>query len=198
MTRLAAAALALGLAAPASAADPLLASATSGTIKKAAAMPPDRASEGGGTVEITGKDGKTRSYVLLSRARVMRDGRPAEFGADLIGDYVVRARYNPKTKKLTVLELESPKPKPAPAAAPATVQGEVATTDVLAGGLTVRLGGGATLSFKVVDATKIVRAAPGKPEEAALLESLKVGERVEVRSKDWKTADEIRVVGPAR
>lgn len=172
MRRAAALLLLAALAVPAAADKPLV-SASSGTVKGAE---PD-------AVSIAGVDGRTRSYMPDARLKPLRDGRPVALDADLIGDFVIRARYDPKTKKLTVLELKSPAPPPA------NVQGEIATTDVLQGAVTVRLGGGSTLEFKTGEKTKVLR--DGKD---ALLESLKVGERVEVRSADMKTADEIRVV----
>ena len=67
--------------------------------------------------------------------------------------------------------------------------GEIANTDVLKGTLSVRAGPQNVREFSVTDQTS-VRGADGKP---AAFETLKIGDPVEVDSKDGKSAAEVRV-----
>lgn len=197
----AAAALAAFLAAssPARAAAAAPRTRTSGTVLNAeVAAEPSK--DGAGSLVIVDKAGRTSSYAVDDMTRVTRDGKGVKFDNALIGDLVVRAKYDPKTKVLTILDLKSSgNAKPAPkAAASGPVRGEVAFTDALKGLLSVRTLKGRTRDFAVVDATKVLREKTDAPAQDIPFESVSVGDSVEVRSKDGKTADEIRVRAPAR
>ncbi len=202
MNRRAALALAAALAAPAFAAAAPAAPAReppgpSGKILRTEAS--DDAASGGGTLTVVDKAGKTTEYSVNGATRVMRDGKKIPFDTALIGDLVVRAKYDPKTKTLSVLELKSSgTPKPAAAPAPASVSGEVAFADAIAGRISVRLGPGLTREFAVGEGTKVVREVSGKTPLEAGFETVAVGDSVEVRSRDGKNADSIRVRAPAR
>lgn len=177
------AAPALGAGAPAgkTAAKPALARA-SGVVEKVY----------GDRVVVKDKAGTLTEFIRTPATRVTRDGKPAKIAA-MIGDIVVKAEYKPKTKELASLTLKT---APVDPNRP-SVSGEVAGTDILRGSISVKMGGGATTEFAVGDATKITREADGKPAAPAALEAVKVGDRVEVLTKDWKTADELRVRAPA-
>lgn len=191
MSRAAAAALlALLAAAPAWAAKPV-----TGKVLTAEVTP--ESGEGSGDLVIVDKGGNTARYGIDNATKVTRDGKRAAFEQTLVGDSVLRAKYDPKTKVLTVLDLKSStESKPAKAEAKpeaAYVTGEVALTDALKGTLSVRQGPGKTRDFEVTETTKVLRVkAEGQTQEIAF-ESVAVGELVEVRSTDGKTADSIRV-----
>jgi len=159
---------------------------------------------GAGSLVITDKAGRTESYSVLGTTRLTRDGKPIVFDSTLVGDLVVKAAFDPKTKLLTVLDLKSapppiswtqasPKPAKPAKAVKGTVTGEVAFTDALKGLLSVKTGKGRTRKFAVVDATTVLReTADGAAQEIGF-ESVAIGDAVEVRSRDGKTADQIRV-----
>ena len=165
----------------------------------------DPFSEGAaGSLTIVDKAGETEQYSVLGTTRVTRDGKDVKFDTTLIGDLVVRATFDPKTKTLTLLDLKSSgTAKPvrkaaAKPAAPATVSGEVAFADAIKGTLSVRTGKSATRDFAVVQTTKVRRKAADKPAQEIGFENVSVGDVVEVRSRDGKTADRIVVRAPAR
>ncbi len=143
-------------------------------------------------ITITDGAGHLADYSADARTKTTCDGKTAAWDKDAVPgacDRVVKGRYEKRSKRLVSLELASAlKADAAAAKTRATIAGEIAVVDVLTGKLSVRLGGGGNIDFKVGDATKVTRADKDAP-----FESLKVGERVEVRSADWKTADEIRV-----
>lgn len=191
MSRTAAAALlALLAAAPALAAKPV-----TGKVLTAETTPESGA--GTGDLVIVDKGGRTSRYGIDRATHVTRDGKPAPFEETLVGDSVLRAKYDPKTKVLTILDLKSSteaKPaKAAPKAEAAYVTGEVAFTDALKGMISVRQGPGKTRDFAVTDATKVLRVKAEGGAQEIPFESIAVGEPVEVRSADGKTADSIRV-----
>ena len=146
-----------------------------------------------GLLVVVDKDGRTEDYGMRRTTKIFRDGKEATFDAALIGDLVLRASYDPKTKVLSVLEL-----KPAGTAAAGPVKGEVALTDAIKGTLSVRLGKGAVREFAVVETTKILQLSEGQPAKEVAFETAAVGDAVEVRSADGKTADEIRLRPGAR
>jgi hypothetical protein len=162
-----------------------------------AEITPD-AGNGSGKLVIVDKGGRTSRYGIDGATHVTKDGKPAAFEETLVGDMVVRAKYDPKTKVLTLLDLKSTtesKPAKAAAAKPAAayVTGEVAFADALKGMISVRQGPGKTRDFAVTDATKVLRVkAEGATQEIGL-ENVAVGDLVEVRSTDGKTADSVRV-----
>lgn len=154
--------------------------------------------DGSGDLVIVDKGGRTARYEVAGTTRVTRDGKPASFDETLVGDMVVRAKYDPKTKVLTVLDLKSSgtekkAAKPAPKAEAAYVTGEVAFTDAIKGTLSVRQGPGRTRDFAVTDATKVLRVKAEGPTQEIGFENVAVGDLVEVRSADGKTADSIRI-----
>ena len=177
----------------------------SGTVL-AAEVAAEAPESGAGSLTIVDNAGQTAQYSVLGTTRVTRDGKDIKFDTTLIGDLVVRAKFNPKTKTLTLLDLKSsgnvkPAKKPAApakAAAPSAVSGEVAFADAIKGALSVRTGKGATRDFFVVETTKVLREIAGKPAQATGFENVAVGDAVEVRSRDGKTADQIVVRAPAR
>ena len=160
---------------------------------------------GAGSLVITDKVGRTESYSVLGTTRLTRDGKPIVFDSTLVGDQVVKATFDPQTKLLTILDLKSaaapiswtePASKAAKAAKPAaagTVSGEVAFADAIKGLLSVRMGKGRTRKFAVVDATTVLREAADGPAQEVGFETVAVGDLVDVRSRDGKTADQIRV-----
>ena len=168
---------------------------------------------GAGSLVIADKAGHTESYSVLGTTRLTRDGKAVVFDSTLVGDMVVKATFDPKTKLLTVLDLKSAaapvswaetaaKPsketKSAKAAAPAPVSGEVAFADAIKGILSVRAGKGRTRKFAVVETTAVLRETADGPAKEVGFETVAVGDAVEVRSRDGKTADEIRVRPAAR
>jgi hypothetical protein len=155
---------------------------------------------GAGSLVILDKAGRSTKYSVRDTTHLTRDGKDIKFDTTLIGDLVVRAKFDPKTKTLTLLDLKSfGSVKPSKnAAAPATFSGEVAFADAVKGELSVRKGKGATREFAVVETTKVLRETADKPAREAGFETVTVGELVEVRTRDGKTADEIRVRPAAR
>jgi hypothetical protein len=168
----------------------------SGTVLTAEiAADPFAGGTGAGSLVIVDKAGQTSEYSVLGTTRVTRDGKKIKFDATLVGDLVVRAKYDPKSKTLTVLDLKSSGVIKAAAktAAPAPVRGEVAFADAIKGELSVRTGKGATREFSVGETTKVLRETAGKPPLEVGFETVAVGDAVEVFSRDGKTADQIRV-----
>lgn len=150
-----------------------------------------------GRLTLADDAGHLEQYLLDARTKTTCDGKKAAWEKAAVPGACERAvvTYESHTKRAVSLELKSALKADADdvKAGRAAVSGEVAVTDVIGGKLTVRMGGGSNLEFKVTDATKIVREAKDKPAEPIVLEAVKVGDRVEVHSKDWKTADEIHV-----
>lgn len=163
-------------------------STTSGKVVKAAA----------GRLLITDDAGHPEEFLVTPKTKVTCDGKKAAFGKTAAGT-CGRAKvvYDAQTKKVSILELKTVKDADDAGARPA-VSGEVALTDVLNRRVSVRLGGGATLDFKVDDDAKVLRETPGESPQAVEFETLKVGDAVEIVSKDWKTAQEIHVRASAR
>lgn len=163
---------------------------------------PSAAKAGEGRITVADDAGHVEEFQLDARTRTTCDGKAAAWKKAAVPGACERAAkilYDPSTKRVSVLELKSAlKADADDAKGRPTVSGEVAATDVIAGRISVRLGGGATVDFKVVEATKLVSEAEGTPSADVLFESIKVGDRVEVHSKDWKTADEIHVRAAAR
>lgn len=155
-----------------------------------------------GQVTISDDAGHLEDFHVDARTRVTCDGKKAAFekvAMPGVCDRAARVAYELETKHVRVLELKSAvKADADEAQGRANVTGEVASTDVLAGSISVRLGGGTTLDFKVGPDTKVLAEAEGKPAEAVPFESVKVGDRVEVHSKNMKDADELHVRAPAR
>lgn len=153
-----------------------------------------------GRLTIIDEAGHTEEYRVDARTKVTCDGKRAAFAQSAVPgacDRVTRLLYD-AGKRVHLLELKTAlKADADDARGRPAVTGEVASTDVLAGKLSVRMGGGNMLDFTVGDATKIAREAKDKPAESIPFEAVKVGDRVEVHSKDWKTADEIHVRAPA-
>ena len=137
--------------------------------------------EDGGLV-IVDKHGRAEEYRMRRATKILRDGRVSDSDRALIGDVVIRGTYDPKTKRLTLLELKT-----------SAVKGEVALSDAIKGTLSVRVRKGVLREFTVSDATKILSSSEGKPEREVLFETVAVGDAVEVRSADGRLADNIRV-----
>ncbi|MBI3564557.1 MAG: hypothetical protein HY079_05100 [Elusimicrobia bacterium] len=151
-----------------------------------------------GRLTLADDAGHLEQYLVDARTKTTCDGKKvASWEKQAMPGACERAvvTYESHTKRALTLELKSALKADADdvKAGRAAVNGEVAVTDALAGKVTVRMGGGSNLEFKVTDATKIVREAKGKPAEPIGLEAVKVGDRVEVHSRDWKTAEEIHV-----
>ena len=199
MSRLAAAAFVALLAAGASAArtDDAPAARVSGRVLTAeiASDPFADGTSGAGSMVIVDKDGHTEEYSVLGTTRLTRDGKNIKFDTSLIGNLVIQAEFDPQTKTLTLLDLKSPETvAPAKKAAPpAIVSGEVAFADALKGSLSVRTGRGHTRKFAIVETTTVLRETAGGPAQEIGFETVSVGDAVEVRSRDGRTADQIRV-----
>ncbi len=181
---------ALLLPAGASAADAPALAAVSGRIIKS--EPEGK----GAKLTVADDAGHLEQYLVDARTKATCDGKKSAWTAAAPGacDRIAKGRYASTTKRFASLELKSAlKADADDAKGRPAVAGEVAVTDVLGGKLAVRLGGGGNIEFKVVEATKVLREAKGKPSESVAFETLKVGDRVEVHSKDWKTADEIHI-----
>lgn len=149
-----------------------------------------------GRLTLSDETGVLGEFILDAATKITCDGRKTAAKAAAPGacDRALKVLYDAKTRRVRVLELSTTlKSDMNDAKTRPSVSGEIAATDVLAGTLSVRLGGGSTLPFKVGDAAKILRETEGKAPEPVPFESLKVGERVDVRSADWKSADEILV-----
>ena len=143
-----------------------------------------------GRLTMTDKADRVSELKATPRTKITLDGKAAQFKAALPGTVILRALYDPNTKELIALDLKSvPRPEPPSAEAPGLVTGEIADTDALKGRLSVRAGPQNVREFAVTEQTAIL-AKDGKP---AALEALKIGDLVEVDSKDGKSAAEVRV-----
>lgn len=155
-----------------------------------------------GRVTVLDKADHVEEFKATPATKVTLDGKPAKFQkAAAIGALVLKALYDPATKELASLDLKSvPMPKPDAddaAAGAGPVRGEVAITDVFKGVLTVRSADKTMREFTVPASARIVREAEGRPAQPVGLESLGVGDAVEVFSADGKSADEVHA-RPAR
>ena len=202
MSRLLAAALAVFVTLPASAAGAPKTKAelsrTAGKIVKSQsklAPGSDGPSFREGRVTIFDKADHTEEFKVTPKTKVTLDGKPAKFQkAAAIGTLVLKALYDPNTKELASLDLKSvPKPDVDDSRLPGTITGEVAGTDVLKGVLSVRCADKSVREFIVAETANILREAEGNPAAHIPLEALQVGDAVEVRSTDGKTALEIHV-----
>lgn len=146
-----------------------------------------------GRVTIFDKADHTEEFKATPRTKVTLDGKPAKFQRSAVpGALVLKALYNPATKELASLDLKSaPKPDADDYRLPGTVHGEVSNTDALGGVLSVRTADKAVRNYLVSDATRILREEEGKPGAEIRIESLQIGDAVEVHSADGKTALEI-------
>ena len=163
---------------------------------------------GAGSMVIVDPAGHTANYSVVGTTRLTRDGKKITFDTTLVGDLVVRAEFDPNTKTLTVLELKTPgtaapakkavRPAAKKAAATAIVSGEVAFADAIKGELSVRLGKGRTRKFAVAETTTVLRKTADEPAREVAFETVAVGDVVEVRSRDGKVADQIRIRAGAR
>jgi len=146
-----------------------------------------------GRVTIFDRADHTEEFKATPRTKVTLDGKPAAFQRSAVpGALVRKALYNPATKELASLDLKSaPKPDADDYRLPGTVHGEVTNTDVLGGILSVRTADKAVRDYHASDATRILREEGGKPGVEIRIESLQIGDTVEVHSADGKTALEI-------
>ena len=143
-----------------------------------------------GRLTMVAKADRTEELKATGRTKVTLDGKPAQFKAATPGTFILRALYDLNTKELAALDLKSaPRLEAPPNEAPGIVTGEVTNTDVLKGMLSVRTGPQNVREFAVTEMTSI-DAKNGTP---LALEALKIGEIVEVNSKDGKTATEVHV-----
>jgi hypothetical protein len=210
MNRAAAIAVAAALAAPACAADafprPAELRRASGRILKSAADvkkgPEGRPLPKAGRLTVADDAGHLEDYLVDARTQTTCDGVKAVWDKAAVPgacDRAVGILYQPKTNRVAVLELKTARALDAEEAKTRpNITGEIAATDVLAGKISVRLGGGATLDLAVPGGAKILCEAESKPAQDCPLEALKVGDAIQVRTKDWKIADELRVRAAAR
>lgn len=142
-----------------------------------------------GRLTMTDKADREEELKATAKTKITLDGKPAQFRAAQPGTIIVRAQYDPNTKELSALDLKSaPRPESPSAEAPGVVTGEVADTDVIKGRLSVRLGPQNVREYAVGELTEVV-GADGK---SVAFETLKVGDPVEVDSKDGKSAAVVR------
>ena len=143
-----------------------------------------------GRLTMADKADRTEELKANPKTKVTLDGKPATFKAATAGTLIIRALYDPNTKLLTNLDLKSVPREPSPAAEqPGTVMGEVANTDVLKGTVSVRLGPQSNREYAVSEQTTVV----GPDGKALTFEAVKIGDAVEVESKDGKSASVVRV-----
>lgn len=143
-----------------------------------------------GRLTMADKADRSEELKANPKTKVTLDGKPAKFSAATPGTLILRALYDPNTKILTVLDLKSVPREPSPAADPAgVVTGEVANTDVLKGTVSVRLGPQSNREYVVNEQTTVV----GQDGKSITFEAIKIGDAVEVDSKDGKTAAVVRV-----
>jgi hypothetical protein len=143
-----------------------------------------------GRLTMADKADRSEELKANPKTKVTLDGKPSTFKAATPGTLIVRALYDPNTKVLTVLDLKSaPKETPFAEEPGGIVTGEIANTDVLKGTLSVRLGPQSNREYAVNEATSLV----GPDGKALSFEGLKIGDAVEVDSKDGKTAAVVRV-----
>ena len=146
-----------------------------------------------GRITVVDDAGHLEELAVSAKTRVRCDGKKAALkdASPEACARVEKATFDARTKKASSLVLKR-LPAGEHGAGP-SLQGEVANTDVVGGKLSVRLGGGATIDLKVAEGTKILREVAEDKFEPMTLDAVKVGDRVEVHSKDWKTAEEVHV-----
>jgi hypothetical protein len=155
-----------------------------------------------GHITVYDNAGHTEHFATSKTTKITRNGKPATLKSLVVGDRAARLMYDPTTKVVvSLIALSAVKRNVVKAdefseKGRAIVTGEIANTDIIQNKISVRLGGGSTVDFKVSDATKIILETPGADTASIGFEKLTVGQRVEILSKDWKTADEIHVSGP--
>ena len=143
-----------------------------------------------GRLTMTDKADRVEELKATPRTKVTLDGKPAQFKAATPGTIVLRALYDPNTKELAALDLKSvPRQEPPAAEAPGLTTGEVANTDVFKNTLSVRSGPQEVREFTLNDQTAI----EGKDGKPLALEMIKIGDAVEVDSRDGKTAAAVHV-----
>lgn len=144
-----------------------------------------------GRLTMTDKADRVEELKATPRTKVTLDGKPAAFKAATAGTVILRAVYDPNTKELSELDLKSgPRPEALIGEPAGVVAGEVANTDVLKATLSVRTGPQNVREFAVTEQTRIT----GKNGALLGLETVKIGDAVEVDSKDGKTAADVRVI----
>jgi len=142
-----------------------------------------------GRVTIVDKAEKTEELKAVPRTKVTLDGKPAKFQkAAAAGMIVLKALYDPATKELASLDLKSPPSRPKAENEAEAVRGEIAGTDIVRNVLTLRVDRQKVMDFIVADGTTIKREIPGKLPEPVALESLQVGDAVELYTADGRTA----------
>lgn len=143
-----------------------------------------------GRLTMTDKADRVEELKATPRTKVTLDGKPAQFKAAVPGAVILRALYDPNTKELSALDLKSgPRPEAPVDETPGVVTGEVANTDVFKSRLSVRAGPQNVREYAVTEQT----AVTGKDGKPLAFESIKIGDPVEVDSKDGRTAASIRV-----
>jgi len=143
-----------------------------------------------GRLTMADKADRSEELKANPKTKVTLDGKPSTFKAATPGTLIVRALYDPNTKVLSVLDLKSVPRDPPPAEEPGgVVTGEVADNDVLKGTISVRLGPQSNREYSVNEATSVV-GADGK---ALSFEAVRIGDAVELDSKDGKSASVVRV-----
>lgn len=146
-----------------------------------------------GRVTLLDKADHLEEFKATPATKVTLDGKPGKFQkAAVIGNLAVKALFDPATKELAVLEVRSlPRPKPDADDRAGAIRGDVAATDVFKNVLTVRTPDGIAREFLVPASARLVRESEGRPGQPVGLESLSVGDAVEVFSADGKSADEV-------
>ena len=143
-----------------------------------------------GRLSMIDKNDRPEELKATPRTKVTLDGKPSQFKAALPGTVILRALYDPNTKELLALDLKSvPRPEAPIGEAPGVAWGEIADTDVLKGRLSVRTGPQSVREYALTDQTSIL-SKDGAPIAA---EALKIGDAVEVDSKDGKAASTVHV-----
>ena len=155
-----------------------------------------------GRVTIFDKAEHSEEFKVTPKTKVTLDGKPAKFqNSSSVGTLVIRALYDPNTKELSSIDLKAA-PKTGGDASKTdgddskfggSLAGEIANTDIVKGVVSVRTAAKTVREYSVTDVTKIRRELEGTPGEDIALESVKIGESVEVHSMDGKTASELHV-----
>ncbi|MBI5246862.1 MAG: hypothetical protein HY923_06745 [Elusimicrobia bacterium] len=140
------------------------------------------------------KSGDEQEFKATPKTKITLDGKPAKFKAALPGTAVLRVTLDPKTRSLASLDLKSaPRAEqPASPGAAGSASGEVANTDVFKGVLSMRLGRQSIRDYAIKDTTRLVRVS-GSQTTPIGFDELRVGDAIEVNSKDGDVADEILV-----